>query len=149
MLNSRAVQLQSLRDTIVACATARGEGSVEIEGDREHPANFGRLCSKGSALGETLSLEGRLLTPIINKQQSSWDIALDLVARDEQAAPKEIESALGEIHANISAHFALEEQLMSEAGFEEYTEHKNDHEELLDQIKREREPGSDDSGDGD
>ena len=54
---------------------------------------------------------------------------------DEQAAPEEIESALGEIHANISAHFALEEQLMSEAGFEEYTEHKNDHEELLDQIR--------------
>ena len=33
----------------------------QIKGDPEHPANFGRLCSKGSALGETLSLDGRLL----------------------------------------------------------------------------------------
>ena len=28
-----------------------------IAGDPEHPANFGRLCSKGSALGETLGLD--------------------------------------------------------------------------------------------
>jgi hemerythrin len=54
---------------------------------------------------------------------------------DDQAAVEKIESALGEIHANISAHFALEEQLMSDAGYEEYAEHKNDHEELLDQIR--------------
>ena len=39
--------------------------SVKITGDAQHPANFGRLCSKGSALGETLSLEGRLLHPQI------------------------------------------------------------------------------------
>ena len=34
-----------------------------IAGDPLHPANFGRLCSKGAALGETLDLEGRLLSP--------------------------------------------------------------------------------------
>jgi assimilatory nitrate reductase catalytic subunit len=39
---------------------------VTIQGDTEHPANFGRLCSKGSSLGETLSLEGRLLNPMIH-----------------------------------------------------------------------------------
>ena len=27
-----------------------------VSGDPQHPANFGSLCSKGSALGETLSL---------------------------------------------------------------------------------------------
>ena len=31
-----------------------------------HPANAGRLCSKGSALGETLGLETRLLHPIVD-----------------------------------------------------------------------------------
>jgi assimilatory nitrate reductase catalytic subunit len=62
-------------------ATALADGGVAIEGDREHPANFGRLCSKGSALAETLSLEDRLLTPVIGNQQSDWDTALDLVAR--------------------------------------------------------------------
>jgi assimilatory nitrate reductase catalytic subunit len=53
---------------------------LHIKGDTEHPANFGRLCSKGSALGETVSLQGRLLDPSINGQQSSWTDALDLVA---------------------------------------------------------------------
>jgi assimilatory nitrate reductase catalytic subunit len=52
----------------------------QIQGDKTHPANFGRLCSKGSALGETLGLEGRLLRPRIDGQDASWDQALDLVA---------------------------------------------------------------------
>ena len=37
-------------------ATPDGAGGAAIAGDPEHPANFGRLCSKGSALGETLGL---------------------------------------------------------------------------------------------
>ncbi len=45
-----------------------------------------------------------------------------------------IESLLDDIHANISAHFAFEELLMSEAAFAEYEEHRKDHETLLDQI---------------
>jgi assimilatory nitrate reductase catalytic subunit len=61
-------------------ATPRPDGSIAIAGDPEHPANFGRLCSKGSALGETLSLEGRLLHPEIGGARASWDDALDLVA---------------------------------------------------------------------
>lgn len=56
------------------------EGSVSVRGDPDHPANFGRLCSKGSALAETLDLEGRLLHPQINGRQTDWDEALDLVA---------------------------------------------------------------------
>ena len=46
-------------------ATPDGRGGAAIAGDPDHPANFGRLCSKGSALGETLGLEGRLLHPMI------------------------------------------------------------------------------------
>ena len=34
---------------------------LSVQGDEAHPANFGRLCSKGSALGSTVGLEGRLL----------------------------------------------------------------------------------------
>jgi len=45
-----------------------------------------------------------------------------------------IEVVLGEIHASISAHFALEERLMRAADYAEYTAHKEDHEDLLDQI---------------
>ena len=46
-----------------------------------------------------------------------------------------IEQFLGDIHAAINAHFALEERLMIDADFVEYEAHKNDHEELLDQIR--------------
>lgn len=57
-----------------------GKISVEIKGDPDHPANFGRLCSKGSALGETLDLDGRLLYPSINGARSDWQTTLELVA---------------------------------------------------------------------
>ncbi|WP_132655447.1 MULTISPECIES: nitrate reductase [unclassified Rhizobium] len=56
-------------------------GSVTVKGDPEHPANFGRLCSKGSALAETIDLDGRLLHPEIEGRQAEWDEALDLVAQ--------------------------------------------------------------------
>ncbi len=58
------------------------DGTAEIKGDPEHPANFGRLCSKGSALGETLSLDDRLLHPADRRRRArAGTDALDLVAR--------------------------------------------------------------------
>lgn len=65
-------------------ATPQADGTVDIKGDPEHPANFGRLCSKGSALGETVGLDDRLLYPQIDHQRVSWDQALDKVAGDFQ-----------------------------------------------------------------
>src|SRR6188768_3766297 len=61
-------------------ATPQADGSVAIAGDPDHPANFGRLCSKGSALGETLSLNDRLLYPESAGTRVTWDEALDRVA---------------------------------------------------------------------
>ncbi len=55
-------------------------GAIRVSGDAEHPANLGRLCSKGSALGETTGLEGRLLEPRIKGAPASWHAALDRVA---------------------------------------------------------------------
>jgi assimilatory nitrate reductase catalytic subunit len=61
-----------------------GEGGAAIAGDPDHPANFGRLCSKGAALGETLGLETRLLHPMLREDgalvRTDWDTALDQVA---------------------------------------------------------------------
>ena len=54
---------------------------VEVAGDPDHPANFGRLCSKGYALGETTGLEGRLLHPHSHGHRVSWDDALTQVAQ--------------------------------------------------------------------
>ena len=66
-------------------ATPDGKGGAAIAGDPDHPANFGRLCSKGSALGETLALSERLLHPMIRCskdkfEQVAWPDALDHVA---------------------------------------------------------------------
>ena len=62
-----------------------GRGGAAIAGDPQHPANFGRLCSKGSALEETLGLNGRLLHPMLRRADGSharvdWDTALSTVA---------------------------------------------------------------------
>ena len=62
-------------------AQARDDGTFEISGDPDHPANFGKLCSKGSALGETFDRRGRLLYPHIRNERTSWDAALDHVAQ--------------------------------------------------------------------
>ena len=84
--------LRATRTTCAYCgvgcgvlATPDGKGGAAISGDPEHPANFGRLCSKGSALGETLGLENRLLYPMIRcgkgtMERVAWSDALDHVA---------------------------------------------------------------------
>ena len=64
----------------VGCGVIVGTDRT-VRGDPDHPANFGRLCSKGAALGETLDDSGRLLAPRIDGQAAGWDAALDLVAR--------------------------------------------------------------------
>ncbi|GAA0572887.1 nitrate reductase [Craurococcus roseus] len=51
-----------------------------VAGDPDHPANRGRLCSKGMALGETIALPGRLLHPEVRGKRASWGAALDAVA---------------------------------------------------------------------
>jgi hemerythrin-like metal-binding protein len=42
---------------------------------------------------------------------------------------------LGEIYAHVSAHFALEEKIMREHNYDQYLDHKEDHERLLDEIR--------------
>jgi assimilatory nitrate reductase catalytic subunit len=66
-------------------ATPDGHGGASVSGDPAHPANLGRLCSKGSALDETLSLDARLLHPMFRQANGSlvrvdWETALQRVA---------------------------------------------------------------------
>jgi assimilatory nitrate reductase catalytic subunit len=84
--------LRATRTTCPYCGVGCGilttpddSGGAAISGDPEHPANFGRLCSKGSALGETLGVEERLLYPMIRcskgtMERVAWSDALDHVA---------------------------------------------------------------------
>src|SRR5436190_10352702 len=67
----------------VGCGVAaRAEGrALEVKGDLEHPSNFGRLCSKGSALGKTVQMQGRLLAPMIGQRRATWEEATALVAK--------------------------------------------------------------------
>ena len=81
--------LASVRTTCPYCgvgcgvkALADGLGGATVAGDPDHPSNFGRLCSKGSALGETLGLATRLLYPEIAGARVTWDQALDHVAAE-------------------------------------------------------------------
>lgn len=87
-------------------AQVTGPRSVTIAGDADHPANFGRLCSKGTHLGETVGLEGRLLTPMIGERAASWDQALDLVADRLRATIAE--------HGPDSVAFYVSGQLLTE-----------------------------------
>ncbi len=64
-------------------------GHVEVRGDPRHPANFGRLCSKGAALADTVGPEGRLLHPYIHSEQVTWDAALSEVASGFQRIIRE------------------------------------------------------------
>ncbi len=56
------------------------DGARKLIGDKLHPANFGRLCSKGAVLADTLDHQGKLLHPQIDGQRATWDEALDRVA---------------------------------------------------------------------
>ncbi len=92
-MNAPAKHPPAVRTTCPYCgvgcgvlAKPDGRGGAVIAGDPDHPANFGRLCSKGSALGETLGLGTRLLHPMVRDAHgmlahTSWDNALDRVAQ--------------------------------------------------------------------
>ncbi len=61
-------------------ARATTARTLTIAGDRRHPANAGRLCSKGAALAATVGLEGRLLEPMIGGRAVDWPTAIGHVA---------------------------------------------------------------------
>ncbi|MFG1421593.1 nitrate reductase [Roseixanthobacter liquoris] len=92
-------------------ATPDGLGGALIAGDAAHPANLGRLCSKGAALGETLALDARLLHPMVRDaggglEVASWDMALDRVADGFRAVI--------ERHGPQAVAFYLSGQLLTE-----------------------------------
>ena len=73
----------AVRTTCPYCGVGCGvlaQPDGTLRGDPAHPANKGRLCVKGAALGETLDDAGRLLHPMVDGARASWDAALDLVA---------------------------------------------------------------------
>jgi len=96
-MNALPPHPQAVRTACPYCGVGCGvlavpdrDGGVTISGDPAHPANAGRLCSKGAALAETLSLDQRLLHPMMRQADGSlvavdWDMALDAVANGLRA----------------------------------------------------------------
>ncbi len=90
--DAHAPAVTTTRTTCPYCGVGCGvlaarahDGAVKATGDPAHPSNFGRLCSKGLALGETLGLERRLLHPMRRRadgrfERTSWDVALGAAA---------------------------------------------------------------------
>ena len=74
----------------------------------------------------SVDLEHRELIDLINDLH-------DLVG--DNASADEVVSMLGEIFAQISAHFALEEKFMRDSHYPLYEPHKADHETLLDELR--------------
>jgi len=103
----------AMRSTCPYCGVGCGviakplaNGGVDVSGDPDHPANLGRLCVKGSALSETVGLDGRLLHPVMDGRQVGWDAALDRVAAEFSKAIRE--------HGPDSVAFYVSGQLLTE-----------------------------------
>ncbi|MDB5842172.1 MAG: nitrate reductase [Herminiimonas sp.] len=72
-------------------AQSDGNQVVGVRGDPDHPANFGRLCTKGSTLHLTarpaLQQQARALYPELRttregvRERASWDVTQDFIAR--------------------------------------------------------------------
>ena len=89
----------------VVAVVAKG-AIAEVRGDRTHPANFGRLCTKGAALERSLDAGARLLHPEVHGERASWDEAL------EHAAARFAETI--ERHGPCSVAFYISGQLLTE-----------------------------------
>lgn len=87
-------------------ATVVNDQIIAVKGDEEHPANYGRLCVKGSSLHETLGEHNRILAPRINGNEATWDEATNKVANEFQKIIKE--------HGPDSVAFYLSGQLLTE-----------------------------------
>ena len=111
------------RSTCPYCGTgcgviieSQGDRITGVRGDPEHPANFGRLCTKGSTLHltttEAVTRQARLLQPMRRTRRDatpeplSWDDAIGLAA-----------GRLGDIierHGPDAVGFYLSGQLLTE-----------------------------------
>ncbi len=105
--------MSAIRTTCAYCgvgcgvsAEITGERKLAITGDKAHPSNAGSLCSKGTHLGETVGLDGRLLSPMIGDEEVSWDRATGEVAQRMQACIDE--------HGPDSVAFYVSGQLLTE-----------------------------------
>jgi len=61
-------------------ATVDSSSGITVSGDEQHPANAGKLCSKGLALAETFNDQHRLLQPMVDGVACDWNSASSHIA---------------------------------------------------------------------
>lgn len=83
-----------------------GNRSIRVSGDDHHTANQGRLCVKGTHLGDTLPLKQRLLRPKVKGETVAWSTALDRIS-------SALDSAITQ-HGSDSVAFYLSGQMLTE-----------------------------------
>ncbi len=65
---------------------SQGNKIISVKGDPNHPANFGRLCTKGATLHLSAKMDNRALFPEMRltreatRKRVSWDVSLDFLA---------------------------------------------------------------------
>lgn len=96
------VTTQTMLDT----SSALDSYQVKVIGSKQHPANYGRLCVKGSSAGETVDFDGRMLEPQVNGEVVSWDLALNTVANKFASVIKE--------HGSDAVAFYVSGQFLTE-----------------------------------
>ncbi|GIJ45269.1 nitrate/sulfite reductase [Virgisporangium aliadipatigenens] len=65
----------------VGCGIVLDVNRRTVTGDRDHPANAGRLCTKGATSGELLTAPGRLDRALVDREPTDLDVAVSLTAR--------------------------------------------------------------------
>jgi hemerythrin-like metal-binding protein len=76
------------------------------------------------------------LEDVDHEHREIIDVINALHSEIESGADRErVMHFLGEVFAKIAAHFALEESVMRKHMYDEYSAHKAEHEELLDEIR--------------
>lgn len=86
--------------------TATNQTPLTLTGTPEHPANHGRLCIKGKNLLATHTRDNRLLTPMIDNQDVTWEHATNYVAEKFSSIIKE--------HGKEAVAFYVSGQLLTE-----------------------------------
>ena len=78
--------------------------------------------------------EHRELVDLINELYASvTSLATNTTTATDSAIT--VTDFLGELYARVGAHFALEEKIMRDNDYDEYHDHKADHERLLDDVR--------------
>lgn len=85
---------------------------VDVKGDPDHPANFGRLCTKGATLHLSATPDNRALFPEMRlsreaqRKRVSWDVSLDYLAEKFAQTIR--------LHGPDSVAFYISGQLLTE-----------------------------------